>query len=101
MGGIQDKRFLRFSSNFFNVFSFKIGEGVNSELLVMLQICRTPVLQGRLLGMPARKRGDLWIAFIPHSTAQQSHVDSMFVSFPSQYKPRLYQPNMLLEIIWK
>lgn len=55
--GIQDNRFLRFSSNFFNVFSFKIGEGVNSELLVMLQRCHTPVLQGRLLGDISQEKG--------------------------------------------
>lgn len=44
-------RFLRFSSNFFfNVFSFWIREGVNSEPLVMLQRCRAPVLQEGMLG---------------------------------------------------
>lgn len=82
-------RFVRSSSNFFfDVFSFRIGEGVNSELLVTLRRCRTPVLQEGSLG--CRKRGDLWIAFVQHGTAQLSHVDCMLTSIPSQHKARLY-----------
>lgn len=44
-------RFLTFSSNFCNVFLFRIGEGVNSEPLVILGRCRTPELQEGLLRM--------------------------------------------------
>lgn len=81
-------RFLRFSSNFCNVFFFRIGEGVNSEPLVILGRCRTPELQEGLLRM--LEEAVTFELLLFNSTAQPGDVDCILVSVLSQHKARLY-----------